>query len=372
MTTFALLYSDTGGGHRTAADSIQQAIALLDPHRQHRAEVVNAIQYLPLPFNHSERTYRLAIQRARWLHHLSYVVSDGVWRAQLVGQVLLSLDGARLRRLFEEHPADVYVSCQPQFNPFVPLAMRTYAPFSFYAHVVTDLSRLHSFHVTPHAALITTPTEEARQELIGRGVCASRVLTTGQPVMPDIEARIQAGQQSRAQRGLPEDRLVVLLLGGGEGMGLLGEIALSIARARLPVHQVVICGRNQMLRQGLSRLLANTSAHVLGFVDDVPEWMGAADVLITKAGSTTLAEGFIAGLPIILFDALPGQEEGPRDYAVLHGAAAWCPTPEDVVAQLRWWLNHPASLALARQCSRQLARPQAALEIARALLRLCP
>lgn len=309
MTTFALLYSDTGGGHRTAADSIQQAFALLDPQRRHRAEVVNAIHYLPLPFNRSEQTYRLAIHRARWLHHLSYVFSDGIKRMQLISPLLMSLDGGRLPRLFEEHPADVYVSCQPLFNPFVPLAMRTHAPFSFYAHVVTDLSRLHSLHVTPHAALVTVPTEEARQELIERGLCPSRILTTGQPVMPDIEARIRAGRLSRAQRGLPEDRLVVLLLGGGEGMGLLGDIALSIARARLPVHQVVICGRNQSLRQGLSRLLVNASAHVLGFVDDVPEWMGAADVLVTKAGSTTLAEGFIAGLPIILFDALPGQEE---------------------------------------------------------------
>lgn len=370
MATFVLLYSDTGGGHRTAADSIKQAFHQLGD-RQHRVEVVNAIGYLPAPFNHSEHTYRAAIHHARWLHHASYLAMNGVRRMQLLSALLRALDGRRLPMLFQEHPADVYVSCQPHFNPFVPPMMRSLAPYARYAHVVTDLSRLHRFHVTREAHLVTTPTEEARQELIAHGMCAERIVTTGQPVMPDLEARVRVGRQRRAEWGLREDMPVVLILGGGEGMGVIGRIAIAIAESRLPVQQVVICGRNQTLREGLQRALPRHSSRVLGFVDDVPEWMGAADVLITKAGSTTLAEGFIAGLPIILYDALPGQEEGPRDYAVLHGAAAWCPTPEDVVAQLRWWLNHAQSLELARRCSRMLARPEASLHIAQALINLC-
>ncbi|MCS6772582.1 MAG: glycosyltransferase [Anaerolineae bacterium] len=371
MATFVLLYSDTGGGHRTAADSIKQAFHLVSG-QQHRVEVVNAIGCLPTPFNRSEQTYRAAIRHARWLHYLSYLAMNGVRRMQLLSALLRLLDGKRLRMLLQKHPADVYVSCQPHFNPFVPPVMRTVAPYARYAHVVTDLSRLHRFHVTHEARLVTTPTEEARQELIAHGMCAERIVTTGQPVMPDLERRVQAGRRARARWGLRDDLLAVLILGGGEGMGVIGRIAIAIAESRLPVQQVVICGRNHALRDGLQRVLPRQTARVLGFVDDVPEWMGAADVLITKAGSTTLAEGFIAGLPIILFDALPGQEEGPRDYAVLHGAAAWCPTPEDVVAQLRWWLNHKQSLDLARRCSRALARPEASIRIAQALLELCP
>ncbi|MFN4292731.1 MAG: glycosyltransferase, partial [Thermoflexales bacterium] len=155
----------------------------------------------------------------------------------------------------------------------------------------------------------------------------------------------------------------------GGGLGAWGRG--SPPPAVLPVQLVVICGRNQALRQALSRDIAGPATQVLGFVDDVPEWMGASDVLITKAGSTTLAEGFAAGLPIIIFDALPGQEEGPRDYAVSHGAAAWCPTPASVVAQLQRWLNNPDDLARVRRASKALARPQAALNIARALMSLC-
>ncbi|GIV84387.1 MAG: galactosyldiacylglycerol synthase [Candidatus Roseilinea sp.] len=370
MATFALLYSDTGGGHRTAADSIQQAFATLNG-KLHRVEMINAIGYLPRPFNHSEATYRVAISHARWLHYLNYVVLDDVQRMQKFGALLSKLDSARLRALFREHPADVYVSCQPHFNPFVPPAMRLWAPRARYAHVVTDLSHIHSFHVTPFADVVTVPTEEAREELITHGVPPQRVIITGQPVIPSLEARVKRGAGSRAERGLCEGRPVVLLLGGGEGAGLLNKTARAIAHAGLPVQLVVICGRNQALYQALSRDIAGPTTQVLGFVDDVPEWMGASDVLITKAGSTTLAEGFAAGLPIIIFDALPGQEEGPRDYAVSHGAAVWCPTPASVVAQLKQWLNNPDDLARVRRASKALARPQAALDIARALMALC-
>ncbi len=370
MATFALLYSDTGGGHRTAADSIHQAFVTLNG-KLHLVETINAIGYLPRPFNHSESTYRLAINRARWLHYLNYIALDDVQRMRTVGTLLSRLDGERLHALFRDHPADVYVSCQPHFNPFVPQAMRLWAPRSRYAHVVTDLSHIHSFHVTPLADIITTPTEEARNELIARGVPPGRVITTGQPVIPSLESRVQRGACSRAERGLRDDLPVVLLLGGGEGAGLLDKTARAIVRADLPLQLVVICGRNQALRQALSKAIAGPTVHVLGFVDEVPEWMGASDVLITKAGSTTLAEGFVAGLPIIIFDALPGQEEGPRDYAVSHGAATWCPTPASVVAQLQQWLSDPDALARVKRASKALARPHAALAIARALLSLC-
>jgi len=369
MATFVLLYSDTGGGHRTAANSIRQAFDLINGH-SHRVIIANAIRYLPRPFNQGESTYRLAINRARWLHRLNYSLLDNVARMEAMGAMLSKLDSRRVHMLFRDYPADVYVSCQPHFNPFIPRAMRLWAPHARYAHIVTDLSHIHCFHVTPFAQVVTTPTEQARAELLSRGLSPQRVITTGQPVAPSLVDRVQRGAGWRDAHGLRPDLPLALLLSGGEGGRLLDRTARAIVRANLPLQLVVICGRDRALHQSLSQDIGSPTTRVLGFVDDVPEWMGAADILITKAGSTTLAEGFVAGLPIIIFDAMPGQEEGPRDYAVNHGAAAWCPTPAAVVSQLRRWLNIPDEMNRTRQASRALGRPHAALEIAQALLKL--
>ncbi len=366
MATFALLYSDTGGGHRTAAGSIQQAFDIL--HTAHVVRIFNAIHHLPRPFDQSERTYRFSLSYARWMHRLSYQLLDGERRVSSAGRLLLWLDRGRLERFIRSTRADVYVSCQPQFNPFFPPLLRQVAPRARYAHVVTDLSKLHAFHVVQTADLITTPTEDARRELIARGVPPDRIITTGQPVAPLLQQRIAHAAQSRDHS---DSRLRVLLLSGGEGSAMLERVARAIIEAQLPLVLSVVCGRNEALRNALTRSLHGISSmQVLGFVEDVPERMGLADVLITKAGSTTLAEGFIAGLPIILFDALPGQEEGPRDYAVLRGAARWCPTPAHVVAQLRYWLECSEDMQRVAQASRALARPNAALDIARALIQL--
>jgi 1,2-diacylglycerol 3-beta-galactosyltransferase len=45
-----------------------------------------------------------------------------------------------------------------------------------------------------------------------------------------------------------------------------------------------------------------------GFIQDIPTMMDASDVLITKAGPTTICEAFTRGLPIIISGFIPSQE----------------------------------------------------------------
>ena len=104
---------------------------------------------------------------------------------------------------------------------------------------------------------------------------------------------------------------------------------------------------------------------VLGFVRNVPELMGASDVLITKAGPGTICEGFVAGLPIILYDAIPGQEEGNIALVEEQGAGVYCKSTRSVLRQLEHWLGNKEAFHTAKISSSQLARPDAAVDIAR-------
>ncbi len=109
----------------------------------------------------------------------------------------------------------------------------------------------------------------------------------------------------------------------------------------------------------------------MGFVSVVPELMGAADMLITKAGTLTLCEGFLAGLPILIYDAIPGQEDGNVEYVTTAGAGAWCPTPDAVVKQAREWASNPAALVGLREASARLGQPDAAVEVAKVVATVC-
>jgi 1,2-diacylglycerol 3-beta-galactosyltransferase len=90
-------------------------------------------------------------------------------------------------------------------------------------------------------------------------------------------------------------------------------------------------------------------------------------VIITKAGPGTIAEALAAGLPIILFAKLNGQEDGNVTYVEASQVGVWAPSARKVVSTLRRWVHHPAELARVAENCRSAARPEASRVIARAL-----
>ena len=138
----------------------------------------------------------------------------------------------------------------------------------------------------------------------------------------------------------------------------------SINEARLKATLVAICGRNEALQHRLRNLSWNMPHHIYGFTTQMPEFMAAADMLVTKAGPGTISEGFIAGLPLVLYSRLPGQEDGNVAYVVKKKAGVWAPRPHQVVDAVRRWVDDPAALQTAAKASRKVAKPDAARQIA--------
>ena len=91
--------------------------------------------------------------------------------------------------------------------------------------------------------------------------------------------------------------------------------------------------------------------------------MRASDILVTKAGPGTISEAMNAGLPMILYSRLPGQEDGNVDYVISEGVGFWAPKTSYIVSALRAWITHPKQRQLAAEACIQAARPQAAHNI---------
>lgn len=125
-------------------------------------------------------------------------------------------------------------------------------------------------------------------------------------------------------------------MAGGEGGGKLLPTTLALAKARLPMHMVVVTGRNEPLRARLEELAPSlrTPMSVLGFRNDIPELMRASDLLITKAGPGTLAEASVAQLPVVVYDYVPGQERGNLDWVRSSGVGVVALSTAAVVASV--------------------------------------
>jgi 1,2-diacylglycerol 3-beta-galactosyltransferase len=148
-------------------------------------------------------------------------------------------------------------------------------------------------------------------------------------------------------------------------MGPLKRVAKAINEARLPATLVVICGRNAELKADLEQVDWRMPVHLYGFTSNMPHFMAASDMLVTKAGPGTISEAFISGLPLVLYARLPGQEDGNVSYVVHEKAGVWAPRPREVVEAVRRWVEDPAARAAAAAASRRVAKPKAARSIAR-------
>jgi 1,2-diacylglycerol 3-beta-galactosyltransferase len=373
-----LLFSDTGGGHRSVAEALIEAWAA-DHSGQVTASMVDVFRhYTPFPFNRFGPTYPWLVNHCGGAYQATFYATDSPRRASAVARLCYRYVRRRLVRLLTDHPADVIVSVHPLVNHCVCRAMREIGLHRPYITVVTDLWTAHAFWFCPEATHIIVPTDGARARGLVCGVDADRISVRGLPVarrFTDGLSRVNDRSALRARLGLPRRGRVLLLTGGGDGMGPLFEIARAIDAATAdlepPPQLVVIAGRNAALRHRLGAVSWRIPVRVDGFVRNMPEWMAATDVLLTKAGPGTITEGLLSGLPLVLIAKVPGQEDGNVDYVVGNGAGVWEPHPIGAAARLREWLTpgNPA-LELMAERARRLADPDAAAAIATDILAL--
>jgi 1,2-diacylglycerol 3-beta-galactosyltransferase len=355
------LFSDTGGGHRAATEAIIEAI-----HCEFGDAVVTQMvdflkEYAPPPFNRLPEAYPDLV-RVPELWGAMFDISDGRPQARIVTSTFWPYVRRSAKRLVREHHSEMLVSVHPLANSFALKALgKDRPPF---ITVVTDMVSTHALWFDKRADLILVPTEMARQHAIQYTMLPEKVYVVGQPVSRPCSAPPGDKAIIRKRLGWPIRKKIVLLVGGGEGMGPLAETARAIDESGLDVGLAIVTGRNSKLEAELKEQAWENPAFIYGFTHNMSDLMRAADVIVTKAGPGTIAEALIAGLPIILYAKLPGQEDGNVDFVTSEGVGVWAPEPMLVVRTLTRWLCRSAERKKVVQRCIQAARPDASRQIA--------
>jgi 1,2-diacylglycerol 3-beta-galactosyltransferase len=292
-------------------------------------------------------------------------ISDGRPQARVVTSAFWPYVRNAARKLVRDHHSELIVSVHPLANSFALRALgKNRPPF---VTVVTDMVTTHALWFDRRADQILVPTEMARQRALEYNMPPEIVRVVGQPVSQRCSAPVGDKRILREKLGWPQDKLIVLLVGGGEGMGPLAETARAIDTSGLDVCQVIVAGRNARLEAELKELNWENPTHIYGFTRDMPDFMRGADFLVTKAGPGTIAEALIASLPIVLYAKLPGQEDGNVTFVETEGAGIWAPDPLLVVRALTRWICRPQERQKVIDNCQRMARPDAAQQIAQIL-----
>ncbi len=370
------LIGDTGGGHRSAAAAVAQALEHLLPGR-FVPVICDPLRGPDVPrlLRWFSGLYGPCIRLTPWLWWLFWRASDsprvlGAVRrtvmAPVYGSVARAAEACRPALIVAFHPmtADPAVRARDLAGALSPVIT-----------VITDLITAHLSWRDAAVDRVVVPSAEIAGRCAQDGMADDRYVPLGLPVAAEFcEPPLDEAERKELKRelGVSGDFLVVLT-GGAEGSGGLRRRAAAILRQVDDVEVAVICGRNRFLNRRVSRLAGRAgqgrlTAH--GFVGNMADWLRCADVVVGKAGPGTIAEATCCGAPLVLTSFVPGQEKGNAEFVTGAGAGVYAPRPRQLAAEIGRLRRDPGALAGMRDAAVRVSRPGAAADIARFLAEL--
>jgi processive 1,2-diacylglycerol beta-glucosyltransferase len=364
LTKILILTLPHGAAHQRAAKALRAALLEIQPGIV--VEVVDALGRCRAWFRTYYNSYQIPL--CYWPGLWGWVESFQ-HQSQSTGLGWLYRWGAKpLFRFIRDFNPDVVVATEVGLCELASLHKRTsQARFRLAGLELMDFNRAW---VQPEVDLFLCTHQDLAAELVAAGAPSSKVVTPGQPIDP-IFSRLPERAGLRTRLGLASDSPVLLILFGGAGFGNPRVILSELGKLQSPLQVVVITGRNARMEKQARALCGGIPrSKVLGWVDNMHEWMVAADLMVSKPGGATLTEGFACGLPMLAIAPLPGNEQRTCQWIEKWGSGVWIKSPAQLVATIARLLARPEELESLRAQARALARPRAAYEAAEAILKL--
>jgi 1,2-diacylglycerol 3-beta-galactosyltransferase len=201
------------------------------------------------------------------------------------------------------------------------------------------------------------------------GLTKSDVHLTGLPVHPDFADETRDQSTLRTSLGWQPGVITALIVGSARTRET-APIAHLLDRSGLDLQIVAVSGNNPDTEDQLRATSWRGPVHVYGMVNNMPEMMHAADFVVCKAGGLVITEALACGKPVILYEALPGQEVGNVRYVTESGAGIWSPGPIGVLtAAYQWLAGKQRELKKSRTAARHAGKPRAAYDISERVIR---
>ncbi|HSV85434.1 MAG TPA: glycosyltransferase [Levilinea sp.] len=365
MKRIVILTADAGFGHRSAANAV--AAALNELHGDDcQVIILNPLDDKRTPFflRDSQADYDNIITNLPELYKLGYDFSDATVTSVLVDSALSVLLFEVMRDVIKKHKPDAIVTTYPLYqSPLIAVASVTKIVVPILT-VITDLVTAHRLWFNNDVDACLGSTEAVIELAREYGIPGEKIHLTGIPVHPNLAKEKRAPVEIRRELGWHE-HLPTFLAVGSRRVERLLETLNVLNHYGMPLQLAVVAGKDK----DLFRLLEENEWHVpvklYEFVENIAPLMHAADAVICKAGGLIVTEALATGTPLILIQALPGQETGNAEYVVSNRAGDLVEEPQQVLEVLHHWMKNDACLLKERAANaRRLGRPESAYTVA--------
>jgi 1,2-diacylglycerol 3-beta-galactosyltransferase len=362
-----ILTADAGMGHRSAAEALKAAFQMKYG-EQCDVIINNPLDHPKTPgfLRKSQTDYDEIVKKLPDLYEVGYEISDGTLPVTLIEGGMIVALYETLREIVLDIKPDLILITYPVYQaPLSAVAILNKLTRIPLITVVTDLSSVHHVWFNHNVTCCAVPTDEVRAQALKSGISPERVLLSGIPVNPRISTLRQMNPTDlRRKHGWDED-LTAFLVVGSPRVADFDKLLQGLDLCQKPFQLILVAGGNDELNDRLETIEWEHPAYVYNFVDDLPEMMRAADLILCKAGGLIVTESLAAGLPLLLVHALPGQETGNVEYIVKNQAGDYCTTEDKIRDTVSTWLaDNEAELKAIAENACRIGKPDAAFTVA--------
>ena len=368
MKKILIFYGAYGGGHLAAASAIKNYIDTNYPDCE--TMMIDCVEYINKYLNKvSTAAYKEMAKKAPWIWKKVYSNSEHGALAK-VSSASNKLMAKKLNHILQEFNPDLVISTHPFSNQMCTDLKKKKKINCKIATVLTDMA-IHSQWIIDYEYIdyFFVANDEMKQAMSDKGIAEFKIFVTGIPLSERFNENFDRNQVC-SEFGLSPDKNTILFFAGGEfGLGRKRTSLVFRALIRLfkDCQVIAISGRNKKMYLKFKKIVesynVNDRVKVLDYTNKVPELMSIASIVVTKPGGLTSTESLVSGLPIIVINPIPGQEEENADFLVRHGVAVWIKKEDNIARCLKNLYRHPEDVQEMRENIKNLAMPDSTKNI---------
>lgn len=374
MKKILIFYGSYGGGHLSAAKSIKECIE--KNYTDTDVVMLDCIEYVNKIINKlTTKAYADMAKNAHWIWKQLYYNSEKNGALARIGNAVNRLMAIKLNKLFKNGAPDLIISTHP-FSSQMCATLKSKGKInSQIATILTDYAPHRQWLEKPeYVNYFFVAHDGMVEDLVKRGIDRNKIYSTGIPLSNRFLAHYDK-DGILEEFGLAKNKATVLFFAGGEygfGKDTTFNILKTIIEEFDNLQVVAIAGKNVKMQAKFETLIKETDSEdtvkVLSYTNKVPELMSISDIVISKPGGLTTTESLASGLPIIVINPIPGQEEENAEFLEQNGVGIWLKKNDNIKEKLREILSSTEKIKEMKINARLLSKKNSTADICKILL----
>jgi len=373
-----IISSDTGGGHRSAAQAIAEGLEKLRHGDSSVVRIVRAVEESHHLTDKLVNVYNWTLRnKQHWMKYVYWAIN----RFRPETRKFIQNRGMRYLKIhFEKWCPHIVVSVHPLTQHVFGRILRELKLTSQIPLVTIVTDPCYGFWrgwACDDVSLYLVANEEARRQLIDYGVPSEKIKISGLPLHPKFcEVDETVAQNARRAFGLDPNKFTIFVNAGWVGGGNIPKIFKELVRGELDVQAIFLAGKNEELRKEAVEIASRAKfpVKVIGYSDQVETLMQSANVMISKLGGLTTFEALACRLPIIADATTPPmpQEAGTVQLIAKRGAGILLEKASDIVPTIQSLIGNSLRYKDMKAATAGMTMPDSTEQIIREITALLP